>query len=85
MKIDAMIEALRNARAESEELRRGARDLAHELPRNCLECLREFRAGVARIGSTDDRFADGYRAALADIAAAYEEAIAPRCAEPIEP
>lgn len=75
MKVNKVLETLRATNADSTDLRRCARDLAHELPNCRIESLREFRAGVARLGVARDAFVNGYRTALVDVTAAYEDAV----------
>jgi len=70
---------LRRLSQDGADIRQAARDLGHEIPRNRLDVLARFRAGVAKLGTTGRAdFTLGYRAALADVTAAYEAAIEPR-------
>lgn len=73
MKLQLTIKRLA-ARVDDSELRRAARDLGHELPRGRIGLLNQFRSAITTLGSADT-FVKGYRAALADVTAAYQDAI----------
>lgn len=75
MKVGATLRRVRSGEAGA--LRQAARDLGHELPRKRIETLREFRAGLASVPETANDWAKGYKAALADLATAYEAAVEP--------
>ena len=67
-----MVEArARRAQRDGEDLRRLARDLGRAAPRVQVDTLRGFRAALAS-DEPSDPYARGYRAALADLAAALE-------------
>jgi DNA-binding MarR family transcriptional regulator len=78
MNIRRTLERIRGAATDGEELRRAARDLGHELTRNRVEVLREFRAELARLPEKGTaEFVLGYRNALRDVVAAFEAAVQP--------
>lgn len=76
---------------DKEKLGELARDLGHELPRNRLDIVDEFRADAAMVIPpidrrirdipSDDGFVRGYLAALLEVAAAYSAAVQPELDE----
>jgi DNA-binding MarR family transcriptional regulator len=82
MKLDRTL--MRLSSTDGATLARAARDLAHELPRRRVDVLGQFRAALAGLvreepsPTAEEQYASGYRAALAEIAAAYQEAIEPQ-------
>ncbi|WP_428264031.1 helix-turn-helix domain-containing protein [Haliangium sp.] len=72
MKVDKVLKRLAAKPEDAEELRRVARALGSELPRQRLEVLRAFRAGLARQTEPEGTFADGYLNGMLDITAEYE-------------
>ena len=77
MKIERTIKRLA-AKDATDELRRGARDIGHELNSKRLPVLAELRTSLARMdkeGASD--FVLGYREALADLLTAYSASIEP--------
>jgi DNA-binding MarR family transcriptional regulator len=78
MKVERTVARLVEANTDSPVLRHVGRDVAHELPRNRLDLLSDFRARVAALPAEGvDRFALGYRHALLDLVAGYEAAVEP--------
>ena len=76
MKLEKTMKRLAGATDDCAELRRGARDIGHELPRDRLYFLRRLRGALAGLDDTDvSDFARGYRAALLDLVTAYDSAI----------
>ena len=73
MKVDKVLERLFD-KCDSAELRRAARDVGDELPRNRLDVLRKFRAGSCRI-QLDDEFQKGYLAGITAVMRSYEIAV----------
>lgn len=84
MKVSKVVTRFSTAPSDQNELRRVARSLGGELPRQQVETLREFRAAMARtpIGSTTDvsvdqtSYAVGYVDGMLDVTAEYESVIA---------
>jgi DNA-binding MarR family transcriptional regulator len=72
MKVDKVLSRFATAPEDPKELRRVARALGNELPRQRPEVLRCFRAGLARQPVTAGSHAEGYIAGLLDVAAEYE-------------
>jgi hypothetical protein len=83
MKIGKVISRLASDSSDPDELRRVARALGNELPRNRVERLREFRSQLAcvAIGSQAEAnidevsYATGYVAGLSDVSTEYEVAV----------
>jgi hypothetical protein len=80
MKLEKTIKLL-SVEHDCPDLRKGGRDLGHELPRKDFVKLRKFREEVASLSNIDFKtynepqdFVLGYRQALLDVAAAYEDA-----------
>jgi DNA-binding MarR family transcriptional regulator len=75
MKVDKVLTRLAGAPDDVRELRRVARALGSELPRQRIDVLRQFRAGLAQqpvsAGSLGS-FARGYVNGLTDVTAEYE-------------
>lgn len=72
MKLQKTLSRLATASDDPTELRRVARALASELPRERVEVLRGLRAGLTRTPLPEKSFAAGYMAGMLDIASEYE-------------
>lgn len=72
MKLQKTLARLATASDDPAELRRVARALASELPRERIEVLRGVRAGLARTPLPEKSFAAGYVAGMLDVATEYE-------------
>jgi DNA-binding MarR family transcriptional regulator len=72
MKLQKTLARLATASDDPTELRRVARALASELPRERVEVLRGVRAGLARSPLPEKSFAAGYVAGMLDVATEYE-------------
>lgn len=72
MKLQKTLARLATASDDPTELRRVARALASELPRERIEVLRGVRAGLARTPLPEKSFAAGYVAGMLDVATEYE-------------
>ncbi len=72
MELDKVLPRLAAASADGPELRRLARDVGHELPKHDSTAVRAFRSEFAKLEIGSVSFADGYRHALADVAAAFD-------------
>lgn len=72
MKVNKVLTRFASAPEDDQELRRVARALGSELPRNQLEVVRNFRSLLARIALPEGSFAAGYVASMLDVAAEYE-------------
>lgn len=72
MKIKKVISRFAKACESEVELRRVARALANELPRQRLDALRSFRAEMARIAVPVKSYAAGYVAGMLDVTVEYE-------------
>lgn len=72
MKVHKTISRFATAPEDPAELRRVARALGDELPRQRLDVLRSARAELARTCLPEQSFAAGYVAGLLDVAAEYE-------------
>lgn len=72
MKLQKTLARLAAASDDPTELRRVARALASELPRERIEVLRGVRAGLARTPLPERSFAAGYVAGMLDVATEYE-------------
>lgn len=72
MKVHKTISRFATAPEDPAELRRVARALGDELPRQRLDVLRSMRAELARTRLPEQSFAAGYVTGLLDVAAEYE-------------
>lgn len=72
MKVDKVLTRFAGAPDDVRELRRVARALGSELPRQRVEVLRQFRAGLAQQPVKSGSFAQGYINGLTDVTAEYE-------------
>jgi DNA-binding MarR family transcriptional regulator len=75
MKVDKVLTRLAGAPEDERELRRVARALGSELPRQRAEILRQFRAGLVSQEMSPGSFAQGYVNGLLDVTAEYEVAL----------
>jgi DNA-binding MarR family transcriptional regulator len=80
MNLNKVITRFSAAPSDRDELRRLARALGSELPREQLEVLRRFRAELARVsgggaGMDGDLFAAGYVSSMLDVTAEYETSV----------
>ena len=75
MNLEKVLTRFTNSPEDERELRRVARALGNELPRNRLEVLQSFRAEMARVSVSGSSFAGGYVAAMLDTTVQYETAL----------
>lgn len=75
MKVEKILVAIRMANGDHEAWARIARDLGHELPRNRLDVLREFRVKTSRLLSGLGEKEQCSLRTMVDLVAAYEVAI----------
>lgn len=75
MNVDKVLKRLAKSLADETALRRTGSALGDELPRQRLEVLRAFRAGLASFETDKQPYAAGYLTALADVSASAEAAI----------
>lgn len=82
MKTERTVARLRDATGQSDpKLYMAARDLGHEFPRRRLDVLATFRSETASLPPAADPFIAGFRAALLEVAAAFEAAVEPELEE----
>ena len=72
MKVKKVLGRFTAAPEDERELRRVARALGSELPRNRLEALQDFRASLARVVVSEGSYASGYVAGMLDVTAEYQ-------------
>ncbi|GAB4514751.1 MAG: hypothetical protein Tsb0020_33300 [Haliangiales bacterium] len=72
MKVDKVLKRLAARPDDRAELRRVARALGSELPKQRAEELTKFRATLARQLATDESYSDGYLRSMLDVTAEYE-------------
>lgn len=75
MKVDKVLTRFAGAPEDEGELRRVARSLGNELPRQRIDILRQFRAGLSQQEVRPGSFAQGYVNGLLDVTAEYETSL----------
>lgn len=75
MNLKKVLTRFTNHSQDERELRRVARALGNELPRNRLDVLQSFRAEMARAPVSESSFAGGYVAAMLDTTVEYESTV----------
>ncbi len=75
MQPDRTLRRLQESGASHEVLRLVARELGDELPHRRLSVLRQVREALAHGAPKGDAWSHGYRAALADVIAAYDQSV----------
>lgn len=75
MNLQKILTRFTHAPEDRGELRRVARALGNELPRQRLKILRSFRAQMARVSMRGKSYAAGYVSGMLDVTAEYESTV----------